>query len=443
MTNFLLQKLENLSLQGLRVSSSILLDFCKTMSHMTKLDLAFALRNDGSDEVLMAISTSMPHLEWLDITKANVSLSAVRYLLPTEQPPRRGCPKLRVIGLSRIKCIDEDILKDFIMGLPKLEYLIHLLMTNVLAKLTNEEAHIGLKCLKKFKLPVCPYEIQKKLQYNILQKAPEFVRTCNISRVRLLLLGHTRISLTELLMPLTKLDTINLHKLSNRHKECLLTVLESKGHQLKDLHLNDVIDTISLQDIVRACPSLCKFTLKYSVFSANDQKKQLEEFSDMSYLSNLKELALANLSEQICSSIMLKTLLASPCLEKVKLTSVEVMSNDHLFNVHQPCSPCKGNSLTSLRLFHVEDCPKITAAPFVHLLAMDDTKLDELHIKDCDMDDEDVLHEAVGNYPRPLNVRVRPINKSEFPGHMGTAFQGPCVKHCYYCSYDRRLSKGY
>ena len=437
--------MKNLSLNYLHISSSILLDVCKTMSHMTHLDLRSVLVGSRSDEVLMAISTSMPQLEWLDIEEANVSPSAIRYLLPTDGPPRRGCPKLRCLGLGMISCIDVDILKDFIMGLPKLEDVVHLLMINVLTEFTEEDAHISLKCLVTFVLPECPYGIQNKLRYNILQKAPEFAMTCNIRKVDLRLLGHTHISLTGLLMPLTKLDIISLHDLSNLHNESLLTVLESKGHQLKDLHLIEVHETISLSDIVRTCPSLCKFTLKYawSVASVDDQKKQLEETSDMPYLSNLEELTLEYLSEEICSSVMLMALFVSPYLEKIKLTSVEVMSNDHLLNTHQASPPYKRSSLTSLRLFHVKNCPKITAAPFVRLLALDDTKLDKLHIEDCDMDDEDILHEAVENYPRKLNVRVRPINKSEFPGHMGTAFQGPCVKHCHYCAYDRQLSKGY
>ena len=412
---------------------------------MTWLNLVGVLRDACYDDVLVAISTGMPQLEWLDIGDSNVSLSAIRYLLPVEGPPRRGCPELKVIGLFGIKCIDVDILKDFIMGLPKLKVLVHVLMPNVLAELTDEEAHIGLKCMDMFVLGECQDGIQNNLRYNILQKAPEFAMTCNISTVRLRLLGHTHVSLTELLMPLTKLDTIYLFKLSNRHNKSLLTVLESKGHQLKNLYLNDVIETISLHDIGRTCPSLCKFTLKYDFIkvSANDQKKQLEEPNVMPYFSNLEELTLAHLSEQICSSEMLKTLLVSPQLVKIKLTSVEVMSNNHIFDIHQTCSPCKGSSFTSLRSFHVENCPKITAAPFVRLLAKDNTKLDELHIADCEMDDEDILHEAVEYYPRPLDVKVMPINKSKFPGHMGTAFQGPCVKHCHYCAYDRRLIKGY
>ena len=419
------------------------------MCHMAFLDLGDVLKDRPCDGVLMAISTGMPQLVWLDINKANVSPRAIRYLLPTEEPPQRGCPELECLVLLGIKSIDVNILKDLIMGLPKLEVLEHLLMTNALAELTDDEARAGLKCLNLLCSPGSQdgdfLHISNKLRYDILQKAPEFAMTCNISEVDIDLKGHTIVSLTDLLMPLTMLETITLYNLSNCHKEGLLTVLESKGHQLKDLHLKDVIETIRLHDIVRTCPSLCRFTLTYDYADVyeNDQKNQLKEPSDMPYLSNLEELTLANLSEEICSSVMLKTLLVSPHLEKIKLTSVEVMSNDHLFDLHQSCSSCKGNSLTSLRSLHVENCPKITAAPFVQMLAMDDTKLDELHIENCNLDDEDVLYESVENYPCPLNVRVRPINEREIPGHMDTAFQGPCVKHCHYCTYDRRLSKGY
>ena len=421
------------------------------MSHMTSLHLGNVLKDSSYNEVLMAISTGMPHLEVLDISGANVSSRAIRHLLPTEGPPRRGCPELEAIIMRDVKCIDVDMLKDFILGLPKLEILVHLLMANVFADITDKDFRAGLRCLTAFILPSFQHEdfshisTSTKLRYDILQKAPEFAKSCDIWIVSIDLKGHTDVSLTDLLMPLTKLETIHLYNLSNFHSKDLLTVLRSKGHQLKDLHLEEVIETISLQDIVRSCPSLCKFTLKYacSVASANDQKKELEEPSGMPYLSNLEELTLVNLSERICSSVMLKALLVSPHLEKIRLTSVEILSNDHLFDVHQACSTFRNNWLTSLRSFHVENCPKITASPFVCLLAMDDTKLEKLHIEDCDMDDEDILHDAVENYPRKLNVKVRPINKREFPGHMGTAFQGPCVKHCHYCAYDRRLGKKY
>ena len=234
-------------------------------------------------------------------------------------------------------------------------------MNNVLAELSDEEAHVGLRCYTLCYLPSF-YRLDNsiKLRYDILHKAPTFAATCHISTVYLHLLGHQHISLTDFLMPLTKLDSLTLFELSSCHNESFRTVLESKGHQLKCLHLTNVIGTIRVQDIVRTCRSLCKFTLGYvsASVSANDQKKQLEEPSDMPYLSNLKELTLANLSEKSCSREMLMSLLDSPYLEMIKLTSVEVMSNDHLIDVHQVCAPCKGNALTSLRSFHVEDCQR-------------------------------------------------------------------------------------
>ena len=382
---------------------------------MTILDLGNVLKDSSYDEVLMVMPTSIPHLELLDITGANVSSRAIKYLLPTKGPPRRGCPELRFINISRIKCIDVDMLKDFIIGLPKLEILEHLLMTNLLAEITDKEARAGLRCLTAFALPSFRHEdfshISTKLRYDILQKAPEFAMSCNIRSANIDLKGHTDVLLMDLLMPLTKLETIHLYNLSNFHNKDLLTVLGSKGHQLKELHLEDVITTISLHDIVRKCPFLCKFTLNYAcrVASVDDQKKELEEPSDIPYLFNLEELTLANLSENKCSSIMLIALLITPYLEKIKLTSVEVMSNIHLFKIHQASSSFRSNLSTSLTAFHVENCPKLTAASFVNLLAMDDTKLDELYIEDCDMDDEDVLYEAIENYQRPLNVRLRPI----------------------------------
>ena len=187
--------MEHLALRDLDVSSTLLVDACKTMSHMTFLDLRDALNDRRSDDILMAISTGMPQLEVLDIIGANVSSRAIRYLLPTEEPPRRGCLELRIIGLYGIKCIDVDILKDFIICLPKLQYLAHLLTTTVLADLTDEEARAGLRCMELLPLPGSQHGwdfslLSNKLRYDILHKAPETASTCNIRKVKMYLKGH-------------------------------------------------------------------------------------------------------------------------------------------------------------------------------------------------------------------------------------------------------------
>ena len=102
---------------------------------------------------------------------------------------------------------------------------------------------------------------------------------------------------------------------------------------------------------------------------------------------------------------MLDALLVSPCLSNIKLTAIETLSTNSMLNLLS-CSPLGSPALTSVKDFQVNKCPNITAEPFVCLLSMDDTKLDKLHIKDCDMFDEDVLFDAVKNYSRPLDVTV-------------------------------------
>ena len=389
----------------------MLLDACKTMSHMIVLKLAGVLRDNSYDDVLMAISTSMPQLKQLDIAEAKVSPSAISYLLPTEGPPRRGCPELEAISLVKIKGVDVMLLKKIIMGLPKLQFVDHLLMVNVLAELSDEEAQTGSNSFNSLD-HLCVrslLENSTKIRYDILQKAPKFAMTCNISRVGVYAKGHTDLLLAELLMPLGNLNSILLDNLSNCHKKGLLTVLESKGHQLKDLHLFGVFEFVNLHNIIRTCPTLRKLTLNYSVSSDFDddslKEKQLVEPIELPSLNNLESIRLSYLNEQMCPSEMLDVLLVSPCLSDIKLTAIETLSTDSMLNLLS-CSPLGSPALTSVRDFQVKKCPNITAEPFVRLLSMDDTKLDELHIKDCDMFDEDVLYEAVKTYPRPLDITL-------------------------------------
>ena len=414
----LLQKLSTLSLWNLRISHSALLDICKTMTHLTYLCLAGVLHDSRDDEVLRVISTCMPQLQQLDISNCKVSLGAIRYLLPTKDDPGRGCPELEAISLWEIKNIDVEFLKKIILGLPKLRYISHLLMVNVLAELTDEEAISGsFKCLNKLSLPGPSSwnnsSIGIDLRYDILQKVPKFASTCNITNVDISLVRHSTISITDLLMPLTKLDSLTLHGLSKGH-EGLLTVLESRGHQLRSLHLFSVIETVSLPDIARTCLLLHQFTMTYAPSpsdsnSSNDHKNQTKQKCGHYGFYYLSELTLGHFSEQLCSSGMLALLLGSLYLKTINLTDVEGLDNAAMSSV-QSCSLYRSSTLTSVEHFGIKKCRNITAEAFVRLLNTEGTMLKNLHIKDCDKVDGDVLHEAVVKYPRPLNVTVSGSN---------------------------------
>ena len=115
------------------MSHPVLLDLCRTMTFLRHLDLGGLLHDSQTrdSEVLRAISTCMPHLQYLDIAHTKALLSAIRCLLPTEDAPGRGCSELILISLWGIKHINVEFLKGIIIGLPKLICLEHFLMINV------------------------------------------------------------------------------------------------------------------------------------------------------------------------------------------------------------------------------------------------------------------------------------------------------------------------
>ena len=386
------------------------------MTHLRHLCLADVLHDDRADEVLRAISTCMPQLRLLDISSSKVSLSGITYLLPNKNNLERGCPELEVLSLWEVKNINVEFLKSVIIGLPKLQDLVHLLMINVLAELTDEEASLGsFKCLNRLQLPVLRYRDNSStgidVRYDILQKAPKFASSCNITNMVVSLERHSAISITDLLMPLAKLDSITLHGLSKGH-EGLLTVLESKGPQLKSLNLFDATETVSFRDITNTCPFLNKFSMTYAAsssfgsYSTNSLENNTEQEYDQYGLFYLSELTLGHLSEQLCSRRILTALLVSPYLKTVNLTNVQRFDDDVMSRVQSQSLDHGLSTLTSVEHICMEDCPNITATAFVRLLCTGNTLLKDIYIKDCARVDGHVLCDAAAKYPRPLNVIV-------------------------------------
>ena len=231
-------------------------------------------------------------------------------------------------------------------------------MVSVLAELTDEEAQTGsnsFSCLDHLHI-YSFLDDCTRIRYDILQKAPKFAMACNISRVIVCAKGHTDLPLAELLLPLTKLNSISLFNLSNCHLEGLLTVLKSKGHQLKDWHLCEVSQFISLHDIVRTCPSLRKLTLNYSMDynfdngSSKNQEKQLVKPIDLPLLNELESIKVTILNKQICPSEVLDALLVSPSLRIINLTAIETLSTDSMFNLLS-CFSMGSPALTSVKDF--------------------------------------------------------------------------------------------
>ena len=403
---------------------------------MIQLDLNDVMDNDyRNDEVIRAITTSMPHLQMLNLAYSTVSLEALEYLLPSDDNGQKGCHELVFLNLFGTDAITVEFLKKIIFCMPKLQILRHELMVAMLAEVTDHELGMNSgRCLEHL-------EIQE-MRYNILHNAPIFALECNLTEVDIQIRLDTSNPVLDLLMPFKKLKSISLCGMVDS-REGFISVLKSKGHLLEILDLQYVDKTITLCDIIRTCPKINKFTLIYlepeepSDFETDHAYQQgLQNY--WSVLPFLREIVLENVSDDMCSSETLISLLLCPNLEKINFTSVQTMSDDVMFKVLSSSRA----SLSKVKSFTLHSCPAITAASFVQWFSSEKIVLEDLHITDCDMDDQDVLHAAVEKYPRQLNVKVRPVSLIEFPRYLGKA-QGPCVENCHCCAYERRMCRKY
>ena len=432
--------LETLYLGNLKIPSISVRQLCLTMKNMTSLNLSGVLKDPSSDEVILAIAISMPHLQTLDLLDCNVSISALECLLPSKDNPLRGCPKLTGLGLWRISDITVEFLKKIIFSLPKLQLLLHELTLDVLVEVTDVELGVESgRCLKQFHVDLTS-RVKQPTHYNILQNAPIFAFDCSITHADVRVQNNSKIPIKDFILPLKKLKSIIIHGMS-KSSEGFVSVLESKGICLETLHLIQISKTVSLDDIIETCPNLKELILKYLSSKINsdfkaDHERQQDQQTDQSVLPCLKTITLENVSDDMCSSETLISLLLCRNLEKINFTSVQTMSDDVMFKVLSSSR----TSLSKVKSFTLHSCPAITAASFVQWFSSEKIVLEDLHITDCDMDDQDVLHAAAEKYPRQLNVKVRPVSLIEFPRYLGKA-QGPCLENCHCCAYRRRMCR--
>ena len=82
---------------------------------------------------------SMPNLKTVDISLSCVQASVIELLLLTKQNPQRGCPKLLYLNMRSSEFVTLELLKKILLCLPKLPYLDHALLVEMLAKLTERE----------------------------------------------------------------------------------------------------------------------------------------------------------------------------------------------------------------------------------------------------------------------------------------------------------------
>ena len=405
--------MEILRIDPMNTSAAALEKFCVAMPHITKLHLSCGHDINKNGRVIRAIAANMHHLKSLSLSRWKVESKAIEYLLPTEDNTLGGCPELVHLDLWSTVSVDVKLLKKIILALPKLRTLKNAFLIAALGDFTEKE--IGedtARCLNSL------YgrhhydhtdDTYSHICYNNLAKSPVLQRfNNNITAVEIDLPvnvdGQKEFKLlTNILMSMPKLRSVTLGAIPEGHDH-VLPLLESIGDHLEQLHLSDLCGhpSIHVDDIMRTCRNLIKFSLNYRRFENANKPLQnwIQKSSKLPVLNNLTELNIRNMNKEMCSEDMLMALLQSHWLNKITIENIEAMSDDVMF---QALSSRGDAALSKVTKFIIKNCPLITAAPLVHWLNKENCSLEYLHFALRDIDNK-VLTDAARKYLKVLIV---------------------------------------
>ena len=398
--------MKSVALHTYDFSHGTLEKFCEAMPHITELNLTHGDNVDKNDSMLKGIAANMHHLKSLYMTDCEVEPKAIEYLLPTEDNTLGGCPKLVDLSLWGVRNVDEDLLKKIILALPKLRFLKHELLVNALGKLTEEEMGVDtaryLNSLYVRRLYYDQTDSLSYTRYDILVKSPvfEWFKT-NITTVSIDVEGQNESALiTDVLISLPKLRSITLY--GELEAPNVLSLLESVGDRVVDLRLFGSSGNLRTFDIMRTCPNLIELGLTMSTLKSinNPSHDQVKWPSKIPVLNFLRKIYLRNLNRQVCSADMLTALLQSPCLNKIILLDLDVLSDDVMLDVLTTAGCAALAKVTRFEAIS----SLLTAAPFVHWLAKENCSLQDMELWNCEKIDHKVLGEAAEKYQRTLNI---------------------------------------
>ena len=387
----------------LKTIDTALEKFCAAMPHITILKMSCEYFKNNYDGVLRAIASNMPHLKCLDISYCKVDPESIEYLLPTEDNALGGCPELVELDLRYIRSVDEDLLKKVILALPKLTCLQHELLIIALGQLMDNE--MGVDTARSMNTLYSMHFYSYFLayspeEYDILVKSPVFQRiNKNITSIDFDVPEQKSALLCNVLMSLPNLERIILKDISDAD-EHLLPVLESIGDSLQQLRLCDISGNLNVHDIMRTCKNLVLLILTRDVLrNGNYIDHDQQEMSIVP--DSLREIQFINVDAGMCRADMLTALLQAPCLDKVYLNNVEVMSDDVMLNAF---SARNWSGLSKVSKIKVQHCPLITAAPFVYWLEMENFSLLYISFFGCEKIDYKILVAAAGKCDRALII---------------------------------------
>ena len=300
------------------------------------------------DALVKVIGTNLHNLEELFVyvrKTTNDNSDAIKFLVT-------GCPKLRILHVKGNGTL-EDV-QYLLLGLPNLIEFKHPLMVLALEKIIQDGSADSVSAIRTLCIDESYYNGNISAK-DVFKSASTVMRHLNnITKLHInVAYYHSKESLTTFYVALSNMTQLTELTLKNHTNDTvhLLPIIEAIGHQLKLLDCS--CHNVTSLDVIGQCRKLCVLRIRvWSMDTSNMIDKSYgsdlqEAFTPFYYL---QELHIVSITHAHLNSALLKSLIASPVLQELKLMATHIVT-DHILKATFNHANEEGEQLafTSLR----------------------------------------------------------------------------------------------
>ena len=360
--------------------------------------LLFLCRIDSRDAaVLKVIGRSLHNLEELFLDHLENDSSGTIKCLVT------GCPKLKILHVGILATLESQIrtaalesVQHVLLGLPNLIEFKHLLVGFALEMIIQDGRADRVSSLHTLYIndascdPFGVTDVYKSGQVVINQ-------LINITKLHITVLTKlckeslSNFSLTVSTM--SQLTELTWQESFYRNSDTIVRILGSIGHQLRSLYLcGEIYFCLDVIDQCRNLRVLSIANIRQHQCNTNDPSYGSDRHEQFTPFHHLQELYLSRINHFHFKRALLKSLIASPVLQDLKLESLSVFT-DHIVEAAVTHINEEGEQLafTSLRKLEIKCCDSITNQALTNYLenvvSQEQVPLEMLTIERCSASD--------------------------------------------------------
>ena len=347
---------------------------------MEVISLMFLCRLYSVDDALVKlIGTNLHNLEELFLAVNNTTndnSDVIKFLVT-------GCPKLRTLHVDWIVTL--EAVQYMLLGLPNLIEFKHPLMVLALEKIIQDGSADRVSAIRTLCIDESYYNGSICVK-DVLKSATTVMRDLNnITKLDInVAYYNSKESLTTFYVTLSNMTQLTeLTLMSHRWDYIYLpSAIEAISHQLKLLDYSCKYDT--WLDVIGQCRKLrvlCIRVWRLSALNINDISYGSDLQEAFTPFYHLQKLHLVSITRFHLNSAILKSLIASPVLQEVKLELTHIVS-DHILKAAFNHVNERGEQLafTSLRKLELYQNYTVDTDYFIHIFTHERVPLEVLAV---------------------------------------------------------------